>query len=239
MRILLIVALLPLAACQSKAEKQGHAAQVSGGGATRSFAATGFTGVDLRGSDDVDIKTGQTFSVTANGDAKVLDLLDIRVVDGTLRVGRKDSKSGWFSDDQGARIHVVMPRLTAAAVSGSGDLTADRAEGDFDGAISGSGDLTVADLRAGATELSIAGSGDMRVAGRATRLSASIAGSGDIEARQLTATSADVSIAGSGSVLGTVKGPASVSIVGSGDAELGGGAKCSVTAVGSGEARCS
>jgi hypothetical protein len=237
MRMLLIVALLPLAACQSNWEKQGQAAQASGGGASRSFAASDFTGVDVRGSDDVDVKTGQKFAVTAEGDPKVLDKLDIRVVDGTLRVGRKDDK--WFGNDHGARVHVVMPKLTAAAVSGSGNLTADRAEGDFDGAISGSGNLSIADLRAGSADLSIAGSGDLTVAGSASKLSASIAGSGDIDAKRLPTSSADVSIAGSGNVLGTVKGPASVSIVGSGDAELGGGAKCSVSAIGSGEARCS
>jgi CarD family transcriptional regulator len=56
-------AMLPLAACQSNWEKKGEAAQASGAGATRSYAATGFTGVELRGSDDVDVKTGQTFSV--------------------------------------------------------------------------------------------------------------------------------------------------------------------------------
>ncbi|AQR74465.1 head GIN domain-containing protein [Sphingomonas sp. LM7] len=245
MRMLLIVALLPLAACQSNAEKQGQAAQASGTGATRSFAATGFTGVALQSSDDIDVKTGQAFSVTAEGDSRVLDLLDISVVDGTLRVARKesvagkDSRDGWFGDDHGARIHVVMPRLTAAAVGGSGDLTVDRGEGDFTAGVSGSGNLLIADLRANATNLSVAGSGNLKVAGSAAKLSVAVAGSGDIDARKLTATSADISITGSGDVLGTVKGPASVSIVGSGDAELGGGAKCSVNAVGSGEARCS
>src|SRR4051812_36291171 len=120
MRMLLIVALLPLAACQSNWEKQGQAAQASGTGATRNFAANGFTAVELRGSDDVDVKTGTNFSVTAQGDPKVLDQLDIRVVDGTLRVGRKESKNEWFHNDRGAQIHVVMPRLTSAAVGGSG-----------------------------------------------------------------------------------------------------------------------
>jgi hypothetical protein len=237
--MLLMIALLPLAACQSNWEKKGDAAQASGSGATRSYAASGFTGVELRGSDDVDVKTGQNFAVTAEGDPKVLDQLDIRVVDGTLRVGRKDSKDGWFGNDHGARVHVVMPKLTAAAVGGSGNLSADRGEGDFGGSVSGSGNLTIADLRAGNAELSIAGSGDMNIAGSASKLSASVAGSGDLDAKRLTAASADVSIAGSGNVLGTVTGPASVSIVGSGDAELGGGAQCSVNAVGSGEARCS
>lgn len=236
--MLLIVALLPLAACQSNWEKEGQTAQVSGVGATRNFAASGFTSVALRGPDDVDVKTGQNFSVIAEGDPKVLDQLDIRVVDGALRVGRKQSTGGWFSSDRGARVHIVMPKLTAAAVAGSGNLGVERGEGDFSGAVSGSGNLSIADLRAGAADLSIAGSGDINVAGAASKLSVSIAGSGDLDAVRLTVPAADVSIAGSGNVRGTVNGPASVSIVGSGDVELGGGAKCTVSALGSGEARC-
>ncbi|TGX54700.1 DUF2807 domain-containing protein [Sphingomonas gei] len=237
MRMLLIAALLPLAACQSNAERQGNATEVSGTGATRSFAASGFTKVDLRGPDDVDVKTGTNFAVTAEGDSKVLDQLDIRVVDGALRVARKDGN--WVGNDRGARVHVVMPKLGAATLGGSGDLTIDRAEGDFHAAAAGSGNLTIADLRAGSADLSLAGSGDLTVAGSASKLSVSVAGSGDIDAKRLTAASADISIAGSGNVFGTVKGPASVSILGSGDAELGGGAKCSVNALGSGEAHCS
>ncbi|HVJ03233.1 MAG TPA: head GIN domain-containing protein [Sphingomonas sp.] len=238
MRNLWIVALLPLAACQSNWEK-GEAAQPSGTGASRSFAATGFTSVDLRGPDDVEVKTGGNFAVTAEGDSAVLDKLDIRVVDGTLRVGRKDSHDWSMRGDRGVKVHVVLPKLTGASVSGSGNLSADRGEGAFGASIAGSGNLSIGELRATDADLSIAGSGDIHVAGSANKLSASIAGSGDIDAAGFTASSADVSIAGSGSVRSTVKGEASVSIIGSGDAELTGGAKCHVSAIGSGEARCS
>jgi hypothetical protein len=239
---LLMIALLPLAAgaCQSKWEKEGASIPASGPGSTRTYAAAGFTGVDLKGSDNVDIKTGATFSVTAEGDARTLDQLEIQVVDGMLRIGRKDQKGGnWFNHDNGARIHVVMPSLVRARVSGSGNLAADHAEGNVEAAISGSGDLDIADLKGGTATLTVAGSGDLSVKGAADKLSASIAGSGDIMAGGLTANSADISIAGSGGMRGTVKGPASISIVGSGDVELVGGAKCSVSSVGSGEARCS
>jgi len=239
MRLLMIALALPaMTACQSKWEKDGGTSVApSGQGATRTYAASGFTGVDLRGSDDVDVKTGTAFSVTAEGDPKILDQLEITVVNGTLRVGRKDGK--WFGgDDSGVVVRVVMPKLQSASVAGSGDLTVDRAEGDVSAAIAGSGNLSIADLRGGAADLSIAGSGDLSVKGVAAKLSAAIAGSGDIEAGGLTASTADVSIAGSGSVKGVVKGAASVSIMGSGDVELTGGAKCTVSALGSGEARC-
>jgi hypothetical protein len=238
MRLFLIAAMLPVTACHASWEKDGPTAHANGSGATRSYEAAGFTGVDLRGSDDVDVKAGSTFTVTAEGDPKVLDQLEIKVVDGTLRVGRKSSGFNW-SGDHGAKVHVVMPRLNLASVSGSGNLTVDRAEGDFTGSVAGSGNLDVAGLRAGAVELSVAGSGDMTLAGTAAKLSASIVGSGDIDAKKLTASGADISIVGSGGLSGVVKGAASVSIAGSGDVDLTGGANCAVHAVGSGEAHCS
>jgi hypothetical protein len=236
---LLALALLPLAGgCHASWDKQGKSVPQSGSGATRSFAATGFTGVDLRGPDDIEVKQGAQFAVTAEGDPAVLDRLEVRVVDGVLRIGRKES-TGFSMSDQGARIHVTLPRLSTASIGGSGDLSIDKAEGAFKGAVAGSGNLSIAALAATDADLSIAGSGDISVAGNTGKLNASIAGSGDIDGEKLTATSASVSVIGSGSVRSVVKGGASVSIAGSGDVELSGGAKCSVSAVGSGEARCS
>jgi hypothetical protein len=247
MRMLLIAAMLPLVACHSNAENrrsdadatvQGEAAKPSGSGATRSFAATGFTGVDLAGSDDVDVKQGAAFSVTAEGDPRILDALDIRVDNGTLRVGRKRGAVN-LADDKGAKVHVVMPKLTSASLGGSGNLDIARAEGDFEGSLAGSGNLRIADLHGGDAALSLAGSGDLTVAGSITKLSANVAGSGNLQGERLSATSADVAIAGSGSVRAVVKGPADVSLLGSGEAALTGGAKCTVSAIGSGEAHCS
>ncbi|WP_448662428.1 head GIN domain-containing protein [Sphingomonas sp. CJ20] len=240
MRMFVIAALLPLAACQSAWEKDSQAVPATGTGATRSVAATGFTAVELRGSDDVDVTIGPNFAVTAEGQAKVLDQLEITVVDGRLRVGRKRNSGNWnWNDDKGARIHVVMPRLTGASVGGSGNLSVARAEGAFEGGVSGSGDLDIADMQVSAATFAVAGSGTLTAAGRTDKLEVSIAGSGDADLEGLTAKSAQISIAGSGSLNGNVSGPAEVSIVGSGDVTLKGGAQCTVHAVGSGEADCS
>lgn len=238
---LLMIALLPLAAgaCQSKWEKEGASIPANGLGATRSYAATGFTGVEVGGSDDVDVKIGSAFSVTAEGDPKVLDKLQIQVANGTLSITRKDMNGSFFNNDHGARIHVVMPKLTSASISGSGDLSVERAEGDVSATVAGSGNIAIADLKGAAATLSIAGSGNISAKGVADKLAASIAGSGDIDAAGVTANSAEIAVSGSGDMRGTVKGGASVSIVGSGDVTLTGGAKCTVNAVGSGEAHCS
>jgi hypothetical protein len=238
---LIALVLLPLAgtaACHASWEKDGRTVKPSGVGATRNYDANGFTKVELRGPDDVEVKSGAKFAVVAEGDSAVLDQLEVRVVDGALRVGRKNNSFS-FSNDRGAKIHVTLPRLEGASVSGSGNLTADKAEGAFRGAVSGSGNLDIAALAASDTDLAITGSGDLNVAGTTNRLNASIAGSGDIDAGKLTATGASISVVGSGSMRGVVKGGASVSIAGSGDVDLTGGAKCSVSAMGSGEAHCS
>lgn len=246
MRTLIALALLPLmatGACHASWEKDGKdghdSVKPSGVTAKRTYDAKDFTKVDLRGPDDIEVKNGTQFAVVAEGDTAVLEQLEIQVVDGTLKVGRKNRNFSFSHDDRGVKVHVTLPTLNAASVSGSGNMTVDKAEGDFKGAISGSGNLDIAALAATDADLSVAGSGDMSVGGNAGRLNASIAGSGDIDAGKLTATGASISIVGSGSMRGVVKGGASVSIAGSGDVDLTGGAKCSVSAVGSGEAHCS
>ena len=232
-------AALALAGCNFANGMSGDVVQPSGSGGTRNFDVSGFTGVSLRGSDDVEVKTGATFAVTAEGDSALLDKLEIRKDGDTLRIGRKDGDWKW-GGNKGAKITVTLPKLLSASVAGSGDMTVDQAQGDFDGSIAGSGNLTVAQFRGGKADLSIAGSGDLRIAaGEASEIDASIAGSGDIDAPTLKAARGDISIAGSGSIRAQITGEADISIVGSGDVELTGGAKCSVSKMGSGSARCS
>ncbi len=239
MRMFLMIAALPLAACGGIASgsDSGTRATASGSGSSRSFQVADFTAVDLRGFDDVDVRVGGAFAVTADGPSEELDRLDIRKDGDTLKVGRK--REDWGRDGKAVKVHVTMPRIAAASVAGSGDLTVDKASGDtFDASIAGSGNLSIGTLSAKSAELDIAGSGDLTAAGRADRVKSSIAGSGNVNARSLKTAGADVSIAGSGNVSLDVDGPAKVTIMGSGDAAMGPNAKCSTTAMGSGEARC-
>lgn len=249
--LLLALAALPLSACHaswdndhavsnSPGQASADAIPPTGTGGTRSFDAKNFTEVELLGPDDVEVKYGAAFSVRAEGDPRTLDDLDITVRGGKLRVGRKDHGWGWHSSNGGGvKVQVTLPRLTAASVTGSGDLTADKGEGDFEAELTGSGNLTIAALSAGSVEFNVVGSGDLKASGTAGRLDGEIMGSGDIDARGLSASGAKISIMGSGNVYAAVKGDADISIMGSGDAELTGGAKCKISAMGSGEARCS
>ena len=241
MRAFALLAAVPLAACSfhsDDSDRPGVAG--SGSGTTRTFAVADFTGLALRGSDDVDVRVGTGFSVRAEGPSKELDKLRIERVGDTLRIGRKNQSGfNWGNNDDDVKVFVTMPMVNAAAIAGSGDMTIDRVEGQrFDGDTAGSGNLTVSALAVRTAKLAIAGSGNMTLKGSADRLDISIAGSGDVDASGVKATGASVSVAGSGGVRADVTGTASVSVMGSGDVDLGKGAKCSTTKMGSGTVTC-
>jgi hypothetical protein len=204
---------------------------------TKSFAVTGFHGVDLRGSDDAIVRVGPAFSVRATGPKTVLDNLEVAVRDGELRIGRR---KGWtWRGTADARIEVTLPALRSASISGSGEMRVGPVRGSaFAGSVAGSGTLTLERLDVQGVELSIAGSGDIKAAGRAARAQYSSAGSGDIDAAAVTSESLSVSTAGSGGVAARATGSADVSVVGSGDVTIRGTTRCKVSRVGSGDVDC-
>jgi hypothetical protein len=218
-------------------DDDGPGLAASGSGTTRTYQVVDFTGVDLKGSDDVDVRVGAGYSVRAEGPSEQLDRLRIGKDGDTLVVGRRSGMSLGRSGP--VKIFVTMPRLAAARIAGSGDMAVDRVEGPaFTGNIAGSGNLVIATVAVDRTKLRIAGAGDVTAAGRTGSLGIEIAGSGDIHAPSLTATQAAVSIAGSGNVRARVDGPATVSIMGVGDVDLGPGARCTISKKGVGSVRC-
>ena len=238
--LILLLSTAALAACNMSADAE----ESSGSGQTtqRSYNVGEFESVGLAGSQDVIVTVGGPASVHAQGDPDIIDKLDIRVENGTLKIGTQQG-TNWTSNFMRNRkpvtIYVTTPRLAVAAVAGSGDMKVDKVEGDrFKGAVAGSGDLQIAEMRVAEAEISVAGSGDIMVAGTAERLTARLAGSGDMELSGLTAKSAEISVAGSGNVRANASGTANVSVVGSGDVSLSGGAKCTISKRGSGDVRC-
>ncbi|QIG81626.1 head GIN domain-containing protein [Stakelama tenebrarum] len=238
MRQLILLAALPLAACGFAGNDGSGRAQSSGERAVRDFAATDFTRVLLRGSDDVTVAIGDGFKVHAEGPAEEIAELRIEVVDGELRIASDHDRSWSWGSREGVRVQVTMPRVEGASISGSGDMDVARAEGDFAGSVSGSGNLVIHAIDAQTVSLAISGSGDIEADGTAQSLDASVDGSGDIDAEGLTVTQASVSVSGSGDISATVNGNASVSIVGSGDVDLGGDANCTISKSGSGDVSC-
>jgi hypothetical protein len=239
MRLAAIAVLVGLSACSASWDDKdkGPGVAATGSGTSRSFAVEDFTGVALKGSDDVDIRVGAGFSVRAEGPRDELDRLRITRDGDTLDIGRKNGMS-WGSHDA-VKMFVTLPRLASATVAGSGDMQIDRVEGaGFDGNIAGSGNMAIGAVSLDKMTMSIAGSGTMTAAGNAETVGVDLAGSGNVRSAGLHARKAAVKVAGSGDVKLAVDGMATVRIMGSGDVDLGPAAKCNVKTTGSGTVRC-
>jgi hypothetical protein len=240
MKFLALGLIIPLAACSVSAsgdEGPGAPAQVSG--TTRTFQVADFSGIDLRGADDIDVRVGTGFSIRAEGPSDDLDKLRIDKEGATLNVGRKSRMGMNWGKGNKVKVFVTLPRLAEANIAGSGTMTVDRVEGSaFKAGIAGSGALRVAALQVEDVRFSIAGSGDASAAGTAKSLKVEMAGSGSVDGSRLQAQSASVEMAGSGNVRAVVNGPAKVDMLGSGDVDLGPDARCTVSKMGSGKVRC-
>ena len=210
--------------------------------AERDYPVSGFRGVDLRGPDQVTVRTGAGFSVHASGPDAALDALTVTREGDMMVIRRRQQQGwswGWSKRNNIARLVVTLPAIERASVSGSGDLAVDRASGPrFAGQVRGSGDLRIGTLAVEQLSLAVTGSGDIRVSGKARSGDVSVTGSGNLHGEQLHLDQASVAVRGSGDVRAVVQGPAQVSIAGSGDVDLGPGARCTVSKVGSGDARC-
>jgi len=235
MRSILMGAALIVGACTSSGD-EGEARATG----QRSFNVGAFDRVALAGSYDVVVTVGGAAAVRAEGDSERLERLEIRVEDGQLRIGSR-GRRGWSWGGRRGRVtvHVTVPALAGAAVTGSGDMRIDRVEGRaFTASIAGSGDLEVAALRVEQASFSIAGSGNVRAAGTAARAEISIAGSGDADLAAVESRTAEVTVMGSGDARLRATETASVTLMGSGDVSVTGGARCSINKRGSGDVHC-
>lgn len=207
----------------------------------RDFQVGDFRSIGLTGSTDVVVTVGGAPSVRAEGDERLIERLDIRVENGSLKIGMREG-SNWsfgFSRDRHATVHVTVPALEAAALTGSGDIRIDRVETRrFVAALSGSGDIEVGRISAEEAAFTLAGSGAIRASGAAQRSLVDLAGSGDVELGGLEAREAIVTLAGSGDVTARATQTARVSLMGSGDVTVLGPARCQVEKRGPGEVRC-
>jgi len=233
---MLALAAAGLAACSVDA--QSNQASASGEQGQRNFDVGEFRSVTLVGPHDVNVTVGGAVSVRAEGDTAALDGLDIRVENGALRVG---TQRGWSWRGPGGRVtvHVTVPSLDGASVTGSGDLTVDRAEAErFAANVTGSGDLEIGALRARQANFSITGSGGIDIDGSADEAEISITGSGDADLESFGVRRASVRIMGSGDVSLRATESVSGSVMGSGNVTVRGGANCSVSRMGSGSVNC-
>ncbi|MCG2842470.1 DUF2807 domain-containing protein [Sandaracinobacter sp. RS1-74] len=207
--------------------------------AERSFPVGDFEQIVLTGSTDVRVTTGGRVSVVAEGAAADLDRMDIRVDGKRLLIGTKKGSGKW-SSREGVKVRVSVPKLSAATISGSGDIGINRVSGPFGGRISGSGDMDIASVDSPALSLAVSGSGDIDVGGgRCGQGSFTTTGSGEIDAARVRCETVSATVTGSGNIDAQATGTAALNVTGSGNVVVTGGARCTTRTTGSGTTRCS
>ena len=244
MRKLVTAAIVAGSAATAACGHSGDGDGDPGPAVSRAYQVGNFTEVEVAGPLDVDIRTGAQPGVTARGNEKLIERLEVEVRGNTLRIRPKSDRrwfGGWGSVRGKGSISVTVPMISAASLAGSGNLTINNVRGEvFEGEIAGSGDLRVDTVEVSRLKLGIAGSGGATArAGKAQRAEYEIAGSGGVDARGITVEDLEISIAGSGDIKANATRTADVDIMGSGDVDLTGGAKCSISKAGSGDVRCS
>ena len=105
----------------------GGQANAAGAQANRDFQVGAFDSINLTGASDVVVTVGGQPSVRAEGDAALIERLEIAVVEGELRIGMRPGN--WSGDHRGVTVQVTVPSLQAAAIAGAGDMRIDHVQG--------------------------------------------------------------------------------------------------------------
>ncbi|TFW18105.1 head GIN domain-containing protein [Duganella callida] len=192
-----------------------------------------FSGLSIGVSGDVDIRTGNTESITIETDDNIQPLIETVVENGTLRI--HPLRNNLHLDTRNMKIVVQARSLNKLSIGGSGTVTADKLQGEnlkID--VGGSGSISVGQVQSEAVAIALGGSGSLKAAGNTERLQVSIGGSGRVQVGQLQARDAVVSIGGSGQATVWAQKSLNLSVAGSGDVNYYGDPQISKSIMGSG-----
>lgn len=164
----------------------------------KSLNISSFDGFTLTTTGTVYLRQGSTQSVEVETHQNLIDILETSVSNKHWKI--KFNKSVRNYDK--LVFYITVPTLTAANISGSGDIIAETAFtglGDLRVAISGSGDIKM-NAQAQNITSKISGSGDIALKGKANNMEIGISGSGDVSAYDMIVENCKISISGSGDV---------------------------------------
>ena len=175
-----------------------------------------FNGVALNVPGNVELRIGNTNSITIETDDNILPLIDTVVENGTLRI--RSAKRNTNFRQTALTIVIQARHVERISVGGSGSIDATGLRGDklrFD--VGGSGAINARDVDSSNVSINIGGSGSFNASGKTDQFTASIGGSGNIQAGRLAAKEVQVSIGGSGVAQVWAKEDLNISIGGSGE----------------------
>lgn len=199
----------------------------------------GFSRVSFGVAGKLIIKTGTQFSLTLEGDKKVIDEIETEVTGGKLIIKREHW--GMSLNDERVIVNLTMPAIEGVGVSGSGRAEiADPLKADkLDLSVSGSGKILAENLDVDNLHCGISGSGDILLGsgGSIDNGDISISGSGNFSGENTEIDKLEVSVSGSGNCTCKVGDSLVARVSGSGNVAYIGNPKVDARVSGSGHVR--
>jgi hypothetical protein len=199
----------------------------SGNVITESRAVGTFDAISASGSIDVVVRQAASEAVQVQAEDNLLPLVEtvVEPAGAGQRLAIRFRRGESIGAHKPVRVTVDVVRLSAIAMSGSGDVVVEALKTPaLRLALSGSSDARLAGLATERFELAISGSSDVVAAGQAREVAVAISGSGDADLGELVADDVSVRIAGSGDASVNAAKSLDVSIAGSGDVRYTGAA---------------
>jgi hypothetical protein len=157
-----------------------------------------FTGIEVGGAFEVEIKTGPVTEVVVESDDNIIKYIETNVSGNVLEI--KTNHSMGFNNAH-YKVFITAPAINSIEASGAANIKAkDQLKSSdkisFD--ISGAAEVN-ASVDAPEVEVEISGAGNMELGGRTRSYKAKVTGSGDLKAADLLSENADVDVSGAGS----------------------------------------
>ena len=197
---------------------------------TRQIDVSDFSGLSASGSHKVNVVRGSSNALSVEGHGNHLDLLDVKVKNGTLQLGFEKCIK-----DSDITFTVTTPELEKVVNSGSGMVFSDDRFSANSMKVTNSGSGRV-NLRVDAQDLRVSnsGSGRIHLEGSGNSMTINNSGSGRIDMADYRARTAKVSFSGSGRGEIAVSDEITGAVSGSGKIRHRGNARTNVSISGSG-----
>ncbi len=197
---------------------------------------SGFKGLSLDLSANVEIIQGDTEGVLIETDDNVAPLIETVVEGDQLKI--RLAKRLVSFEPKTLKITVNARTIERIDIAGSGEVRAAKLQSTTLAThLAGSGAIRIAALNVDSLSVSISGSGHFYAGGHADSVRSNIAGSGNLKTATLAAKHVKVDIAGSGNAKVRASQTLKVSIAGSGDVGYYGDPAVSQSVAGSGSIR--
>lgn len=163
----------------------------------KQYTAKDFQRIDVGGAYSIEIRQGNDFAVSADGERDDVESIDVVVNNGTLEVKNKNDFNIFKNQKRRVGLVIILPTLRSVELSGanktriSGFRNLDRLDVGLTGATSSDIDVTTDRL-----EVSASGASKVILRGRARTAEFSLAGACKLEATEMSIDEADVKAVG-------------------------------------------